>query len=138
MNFGCKANSMKWASPQGDGNAASSYLCVVDSGGQLLWGKAPENQGVDSAQSGAGQHGHDGLRNHGHVDEDAVSLAHIVLAQHASKQRHLVDTEREGKERDESSTVTASTSRHYVWWKWLFRLSTPWQMISYKGKVCCM
>ncbi len=39
-------------------------------------GEAPEDDRVGRADAGARQHGHDDLRDHAHVDRDAVALAH--------------------------------------------------------------
>ena len=47
---------------------------VIDADGQLPGGKPPEDHGMDGPQSGTGQHGQDGFRDHGHIDDYRISL----------------------------------------------------------------
>ena len=47
-------------------------------GGEGVGAEAAENDGMDGADAGAGQHGDTGLGNHRHVDADAVSLLYAV------------------------------------------------------------
>ncbi|TNC93694.1 MAG: Acetyl-CoA synthetase [Stygiobacter sp.] len=42
------------------------------------------------AQTGAGQHGDHRFRDHGHVDENAITLAHAQTAQQAGELGHLI------------------------------------------------
>ena len=48
---------------------------VVDAHGELGRGEAAEDDGVDRAEAGAGEHRHQRLGNHRHVEDDAVTLA---------------------------------------------------------------
>ena len=45
---------------------------VIDADGQFPGGKTPEDHGMDGPQAGAGQHGQDGFRDHGHIDDDGI------------------------------------------------------------------
>jgi len=47
---------------------------VVDPGSKFLGGESAEDKRVNSADTSASQHSNDRFRDHGHVDEDAVSL----------------------------------------------------------------
>ena len=48
---------------------------VVDPHRELVRRKATEHDRVDRAETGAGEHGEHGLRDHRHVDDDRVALA---------------------------------------------------------------
>ncbi len=63
---------------------------VVDAGRQLLRGEAAEDDRVDRADAGAGQHGEDRLRDHRHVEDDAVALLDAEILQHGGERRDLV------------------------------------------------
>ena len=56
-------------------------LAVGDATGQRLRREAAENDGMDGADAGAGQHGDGGFRDHRQVDGDAVALADTEVAQ---------------------------------------------------------
>ena len=47
---------------------------MVDPGGEFLGREAAEDERVNGADTSASQHGDDRLRDHRHVDEDAVAL----------------------------------------------------------------
>ena len=47
---------------------------VLDAVGQAVRGEAAEDDGVDGADAGAGEHGDCGLDHHGEVDADAVAF----------------------------------------------------------------
>ena len=51
-------------------------LRVVDAAGQAHAREAAEHHRVDGADARAGQHGESRLRNHRHVDDDPIALAH--------------------------------------------------------------
>jgi len=51
-------------------------LGIIDANGQLPGGKSAKDHGVDCPQAGAGQHGNNGFRHHGHVNDDAVAFAY--------------------------------------------------------------
>ncbi len=69
---------------------------IVDARRQLLSRETAEHDGVDRADAGAGEHGEDGLRDHRHVDDDAVALADAELHQHGGQRRHLLQHLRVG------------------------------------------
>jgi hypothetical protein len=52
--------------------------------------EAAEHDGVDGAQTGAGEHGNNCLGNHGHVDHHAVAFANSKRAQGAGSETNLV------------------------------------------------
>jgi len=58
---------------------------VIDPDGKLVGGEAAEDDGMDGADAGAGQHGGQGLRDHGHVDDDGVPLLHADPGKGAGK-----------------------------------------------------
>ena len=62
---------------------------VVNAVSQAAAGKTTEHHGVDGANARARQHGKGGLGNHGHVDQDAVPLAHAQRQQGGSKGLHF-------------------------------------------------
>ena len=45
---------------------------------------------MHSADTGTGEHRNDGLRNHGQVDDDAVTLGHTLVNQHTGKSLYFV------------------------------------------------
>jgi hypothetical protein len=47
---------------------------IVDAGGKLGRGKAPEHDRVDGSEPRHGKHGNHGLGNHRHVDDDAIAF----------------------------------------------------------------
>jgi hypothetical protein len=59
---------------------------------------------VDGADARAGQHGHDRLGHHGHVDDDAVAHRDALPPQRARRACHLVAKGVEG--------IAAHGSRH--------------------------
>ena len=64
-------------------------LRVVDAVGERLGGEAAEDDGVRCADAGAGEHGDGELRNHRHVDGDAVAAPHAELLQRIGGPVHL-------------------------------------------------
>ncbi len=64
-------------------------LGVVDAVAQGLGAEAAEDDRVDGADAGAGQHGDDGLRHHRHVDGDAVALLDAEALQGVGEQVDL-------------------------------------------------
>ena len=64
-------------------------LRVVDAGGEFGGGETAEHHRVDRPEAGAREHRDDGLRNHGHVHDDAVALRHAQIGQAARKCLHL-------------------------------------------------
>ncbi len=65
------------------GGADDDRPGVVDARGQLVRGEAAEDDGVDRAEAGAGQHRDHGLGDHRHVDHDPVALTHALAPQGA-------------------------------------------------------
>ncbi len=65
-------------------------LGVVDSHGELTGGEAPEHDGVDGAEPGAGEHRHHRLRDHRHVDDDAIALGDAASCQHPCESGNLI------------------------------------------------
>ena len=57
-----------------------SRLGVVDPGRELFGGEAAEYDRVDRADARAGQHGHRGLGDHRHVDDDPVAFLYAQAA----------------------------------------------------------
>ena len=64
---------------------------IVDAGGQLMGGEPAEHHRVDGTQPRAGQHRDDGLGNHRHVDDDAVTLIDAEGPQCAREPRCLIE-----------------------------------------------
>ncbi len=62
-------------------------LRVVDAGCQLVGRKAAEDDRMDGADAGAGEHGDHRLGHHRHIENDAVAMAGAVLHQRAGKSR---------------------------------------------------
>ena len=62
---------------------------VDDARLERLRAHAAEDHRVDGADPRAGEHGHDALGHQGHVDDDAISLAHAQLAQRVGEAAHL-------------------------------------------------
>ena len=48
-------------------------FAIVEAGGEFGTGEAAEDDGVNGADAGAGEHGHGGFGDHRHVDDDAVA-----------------------------------------------------------------
>ncbi len=65
-------------------------LGVVDARCQLMRREAAEDHRVDRAEPRAGEHGDGSLRDHRHIDDNAVALFDAQIAQHRGEQRHLV------------------------------------------------
>ena len=65
-------------------------LGIVDAHRQFFGRKPAKNHGMHRADTGAGQHGNQRLRNHRHVDQDPIPLGHALGGQRAGKQRHLI------------------------------------------------
>ena len=57
-------------------------VAVVDAVGERVRGEAGEDDGVDGADAGAGQHGEGGLGDHRQVDDHAVALADAEALEH--------------------------------------------------------
>ena len=55
---------------------------IVDALRQVDRGEAAEHHRMHRADAGAGQHGEDGLRHHGHVQQDAVAAFHAQFLEH--------------------------------------------------------
>ena len=58
---------------------------IVDAGGEFARRKAAEDDGMDGAEPRAGQHGERRLRDHRHVDDDAIALFDALVAQYGGK-----------------------------------------------------
>ena len=56
-------------------------LAVLNPLGQLLWGKPSKDHRVNRTKTRTGQHRHEGLRDHGHVDDHRVALVHPMVPQ---------------------------------------------------------
>lgn len=54
---------------------------MIDADGKLLGSEAAKDEAVRGTDPRAGQHGEHGLRHHGHVDDDQVSLLYPILHQ---------------------------------------------------------
>ena len=65
-------------------------LGIFNANGQFVCGKPAEDHRMDSAEPGAGQHGDGCLRNHRHVDDDAVTFFDSAGAQGAGVPASLV------------------------------------------------
>jgi len=63
---------------------------VLDARGERVRGEAAEHHGMDRADAGAGQHRERSFRDHGHVDQDAVALAHAEGLQHGGHALHFL------------------------------------------------
>src|SRR5690606_13842764 len=63
------------AAPAAVGGDDHLSLAVVDAVLDRLGAEAAENNGVRSAEARAGQHRHDRLADHRHVDRDAIAAA---------------------------------------------------------------
>ena len=56
---------------------------------ELIGGKAAENHRVDCAKAGAGKHGKQRLRNHRHVNDDAVAFDNAKISDRCGKRLHF-------------------------------------------------
>jgi hypothetical protein len=65
-------------------------LRVVDARRQLVRGKPAEDDRMDRAYAGAGQHREGRFGHHRHVDQDAIALDDAEARQHAGETRDLV------------------------------------------------
>ncbi len=65
-------------------------LGIVDPGGELVGGEAAEHHRVDGPDTGAGEHRHQRLGHHRHVDDDPVAVPDPVLDQCTGEPRHEV------------------------------------------------
>lgn len=63
---------------------------VVDAAGELPGCKASEDHGVHRPQSGARQHGHDRLGDHGHVEQHPVTLGDTLGRERAGEEGDLL------------------------------------------------
>jgi hypothetical protein len=63
-------------------------LGVVDAHSQLMGCESAEDDGVDGADAGAGQHGNDGLGDHRQVEEHRVGLRHSERTEGPGEQGH--------------------------------------------------
>ena len=66
------------------------WLRLGDPGSQLASGEASENHRMDHPEPRAGQHRHDRLGNHGHVDQRAIAALHTGRLYRAGQLRHPV------------------------------------------------
>ncbi len=64
---------------------------VVDAHGQFVRGEAAEDDRVDRAEAGAGEHGHGRLGDHRHVDDDSIALGHALVGQSPREAGDLVE-----------------------------------------------
>ena len=64
-------------------------LCIVDAGGEFCGGKPAEDHGMDRADTRAGKHGKDRLRDHRHVDDDPVAFHNAQILKDGGKGRDL-------------------------------------------------
>ena len=74
----------------GRGRQHDDGLGVLEALGELFGGEAAEHDGVDGAESSAGQHAHHGLGHHRHADDDAVSLGDAQPGQRTRQPGDLV------------------------------------------------
>ena len=75
--------------PAGGGD--NSLRCgIVDPHGQLMRREAAEDDGMDRAEAGTGQHRLKRLGHHRHVDDDAVALADALGLQRPGKACHAI------------------------------------------------
>ena len=65
-------------------------LAVLDAAGERIRREAAEHHGMDGADARAGEHGVGRLRDHRHVDGDAVALLDVAVAQHVGEAADLV------------------------------------------------
>ena len=70
---------------------------VVDALAQRLRGKSAEDDAVRRADFRAGEHGDGQLRNHAHVDRDAVALGHAQRLQRVGEAIHFALEHAEGQ-----------------------------------------
>ena len=68
-------------------------LGVIDAGGELARGKAAEHHRMHRADARAGEHAEHGLRDHRHVEHDAVALLDAEVAQQRRQHLHLGEQE---------------------------------------------
>jgi hypothetical protein len=66
-------------------------------GGELVGGEAAEDHRVHGAEARAGKHGHRRLRDHGHVDDDAVAPLDAELGEGAGEAGHAIGELRVGE-----------------------------------------
>ena len=66
-------------------------LGVVDAGRELLGGEAAEHHRMHRSDPGAGEHGHDRLGDHRHVDQHAVARVDAEVLQHRGERRGLIE-----------------------------------------------
>ncbi|MGY3427088.1 hypothetical protein ACVWZW_007592 [Bradyrhizobium sp. F1.13.4] len=65
------------------------WLRIVDAGGELFRGKAAEHDGVHSANARAGEHRDDGLRDHRHIEDDAIALGDTKILHDGGERLHF-------------------------------------------------
>src|ERR1700722_9799593 len=63
---------------------------VLDTVRQTVRGKSAENDGMDRADAGAGQHGDRGLHDHGQIDRDHIALFHAQTAHRVGEAADLL------------------------------------------------
>ncbi len=64
-------------------------LGVVDAGRKLRRREAAEDDGMDGAEPGAGEHGDRRLRDHRQIEDDAVALSDAVILKHSGERLHF-------------------------------------------------
>ena len=67
-----------------------AWARIVDPQRELVRREAAEDDRVDRAEPRAGEHRHDGLGDHRHVDDDAVAVVDAEVAQRAGEPGDLV------------------------------------------------
>ena len=58
---------------------------MIHSGGEFFGSEAPKHKRVYCPNTSTGQHGDDGFRNHGHIDEHPVTFLGSMFNQDACK-----------------------------------------------------
>ena len=67
------------------------WLGVIDADGKFFAGKATEDDAMDSANPGAGEHCDQGFRHHRHVDDYAIACSHSLRAEHARESGNFIE-----------------------------------------------
>ena len=95
---GCNASSTLTLRPAGRSAPVAAVggddqlrLGVIDAVGEGVGGEAAEDDRVRRADAGAGEHGDRQLRDHRHVDGDAVAALHAELLQGVGALVNLVE-----------------------------------------------
>ena len=63
---------------------------MLDARGELVRGKAAEDHRMHGADARAAEHGDQRLRNHRHVDDDPIALAHSEPSERSGESRRLL------------------------------------------------